>query len=106
MSTSGTSTGQPLLSLAQVCKLLSDQTRWRMLRVMSKGEMLPLPELAKRVGCSTDSLFKHLMVLRKFGMVVQRYRGLYVMAPAFLPADGATTIDLGHCVMRLDTPLA
>ena len=86
--------------------MLSDPTRWKMLRVMSKGEMLPLPELAGRVGCSVDSLFKHMMVLRGFGVVVQRYRGLYVMAPSFLPAAGATTIDFGHCVVRLDTPLA
>lgn len=93
------------MTLAQVCKLLSDPTRWKLLRVMSKGEMVPLPELAGRVGCSTDSLFKHLMVLCKAGVAVQRYRGLYVMAPAFLPAAGATTIDLGHCVVKLDTPL-
>ncbi len=105
MSTSETSSGRPALTLAQASKLLSDPMRWKLLRVMSKGERVPLPELAGRVGCSTDSLFKHLMVLREFGVVVQRYRGLYVMAPSFMPAAGATTMDLGHCVVRLDTPL-
>ncbi|MBI5683847.1 MAG: helix-turn-helix transcriptional regulator [Verrucomicrobia bacterium] len=105
MSTTGTSLGQPALSLAQVCKLLSDPTRWKLLRELCKGEMLPSSDLAKRVGCSTDMVFSHMLVFRKLGLTVQRYRGFYEIAPAFRPAAGATTIDLGHCVVKLDTPL-
>jgi hypothetical protein len=39
------------------------------------------------------------------GIAVQRYRGFFAMTPAFLPPAGSTTLDLGHCMMRLDTPL-
>jgi len=105
MSTTSTSTGTLRLSLAQVSKLLSDETRWRLLREMSKGEMLPTADLAKRTGTTPDSAYKHLIVLCQMGVAVQRYRGFFAMTPAFLPAAGATTLDLGHCVMRLDTPL-
>jgi len=93
------------LSLAQVAKLLSDPTRWRLLREMSKGEMLPIAELAQHSGCSSDSAYRHLVLLIRMGIAVLRYRGFYAMAPAYVPPAGSTTIDLGHCVVRLDTPL-
>ncbi|MCX6898101.1 MAG: winged helix-turn-helix domain-containing protein [Verrucomicrobia bacterium] len=105
MSTTNSSTGKPLLSLAQVSKLLSDETRWRLLREMSKGEMLPTADLAKRAGTTPDSAYKHLIVLNRMGVAVQRYRGFFAMTPAFLPPAGSTTLDLGHCVVKLDTPL-
>ena len=105
MSTTSTSTGTLPLSLEQVSMLLSDQTRWKLLRELSKGGLVPTTELAKRVGCSADSAYKHLVVLSQMGIAVQRYRGFYEMAPAFLPPAGSTTLHLGHCLVRLDTPL-
>jgi DNA-binding transcriptional ArsR family regulator len=105
MSTTSTSSEKLPLSVAQVSMLLSDQTRWRLLRELSKGELVPTTELAKRAGCTPDSAYKHLVVLREMGVVVQRYRGFYEMAPAFLPPAGSTTLHLGHCLVRLDTPL-
>ena len=48
---------------------------------------------------------KHLASLRKLGVVVVGYGRLYSLAPAYRPAPGATTIDLGHGAVKLDTPL-
>lgn len=72
---------------------------------MSKGEMLPTADLAKRTGTTPDSAYKHLVVLTRMGIAVQRYRGFFAMTPAFLPAAGSTTLNLGHCLLQLDTPL-
>ena len=34
------------------------------------------------------------------------YAGLYSLTPDYRPAPGATTIDFGHCLIRLDTSMS
>jgi predicted transcriptional regulator len=91
--------------LATLCRLLGAPVRWFLIRELCKGEALPLGELARRVGCSPDLTSKHLAVMRKFGLVVLYYGQLYRIAPAFQPKPGETTLDLCHCILKLDTTL-
>ncbi len=104
MNTPATPTNPPLLSRKQVCFLLSDPTRWALMVEMSKGEALPIFELARRLGRSRDVIAKHLAVLRKLGVAVVGFGHLYSMPPTLRPAPGVTTLDFGHCVVRLDVP--
>jgi hypothetical protein len=91
--------------LETLCTLLGAPVRWELIRELCKGEALPVGELARRVGCSSTLTSKHLAVLKKFGVVVIYYGQLYRIAPAFQPKPGETTLDLGHCILKLDTPL-
>jgi len=95
----------PTLNLDQMSFILGDPSRWLLLREMAKGEALPPYELAARIGRTLHGVRKHLASLRKLGVVVVGYGRLYSLAPAYRPAPGATTIDLGHGAVKLDTPL-
>ena len=103
MNGPGFLSASPLLSLDQVCRLVSDPVRWGILRELLKGEALPPLELARRVGRSRDAVSKHLGVMRRSGVVVTGFGRLYSIAPAFRAACGADgTFDLGHCLLRLE----
>ena len=93
---------QPTLKLKDAVSLLSHEARWRLLRELARGENLPLSELARRVGLAADSTSKHIATLMRLGLAQKVYGHLYVLAPAYRPAPGATTLDLGLCVLRLD----
>ena len=104
MSDPNPAPASPALSLKQTAQLLSDQARWIALRELAKGEALPVQELAARAGRSREAMSKHMIFMRRLGMVVTSYGGHYKLAPALRPAPGATTIDLGHGLIRLDAP--
>jgi predicted transcriptional regulator len=91
--------------LETLCSLLGAPVRWFLIRELCKGEALPLGELARRIGCDPSLTSKHLAVLKKHGVVAIYYGQLYRIAPAFQPRPGAATLDLGHCILKLDTPL-
>ena len=95
----------PMMPLAKLARVLSDPTRWRILRELAKGEALPVQVLAGRAGSTPNLTSKHMSVLRKAGMVVVGYGRLYQLVPEMRPAPGAMHLDLGHCHLRLDTPL-
>ncbi|MBI3882534.1 MAG: helix-turn-helix transcriptional regulator [Verrucomicrobia bacterium] len=105
MSESNIAPKAPLLSLAQVMLLLSDPARWLLMRELSRDQMLPVGELGRRIGHSPSNTSKHLLVLRRLGVVSVSYGRMYVLMPAFRPAPGTATIDFGHCVVRLDGAL-
>ena len=90
----------PLEKLAQ---LLSDPARWAILLELAKGEPLPVKELARRVGRTPDMTSKHMAVFRAAGVAVVGYGRLYQLAPGLRPEPGSTTLDLGHCLLKLDT---
>ena len=95
----------PALDLNQISFVLGDPARWLVLRELAKGEALPPVVVAARIGRTLHGVRKHLASLRKLGVVVVGYGRLYSLAPAYRPAPGATVVDLGHGVVRLDTPL-
>ncbi|MBI5685401.1 MAG: winged helix-turn-helix transcriptional regulator [Verrucomicrobia bacterium] len=89
--------------MEQVCRLLSDPTRWALIRELTKGLPLPISELAKRTGRGPDGISKHIALMRKLGVVTTSYGGHYILTPGFRPPAGATTLDFGHCTIRLTT---
>ena len=96
----------PLLGLKETVHVLNHDARWRILRELAKGEALPTTELARRIGMTFSATYRHMCLLRKRGVVVTGYGGLYSLTPAYRPVPGTATIDFGHCVMRLDTPVS
>jgi hypothetical protein len=45
---------------------------------------------------------KHLVVLRRAGLVAQGRGRLYQMQKQYLPTPGQPVVDFGHCLLRLD----
>lgn len=93
---------EPPMPLSKLCSVLGEMTRWKILRELAKGEPLPVKELARRTGRSSDVVQKHVTMLKEAKIVVQGYGRLYKLAPGIQPDAGAAVLDLGHCVIRLD----
>lgn len=103
MNEPNTATAPAPLSLKQACFLLSDPTRCLLLRELSGGEIMPVSEMARRMGRTRDSLARHVAAMLKLGIVQPAYARMYVLAPAYRPAPGTNTMALGPFVLRLDT---
>ena len=95
----------PFLCHEACCLIIGSPTRWGLIRELCKGEALPVQELARRVGRAPTLVSKHMALMRKHGVVRVGYGRLYQMAPQFLPKPGERVVDLGHAIMKLDTPL-
>ena len=95
----------PAIALDQLCRAIAEPVRWSLIRVLCQGEALPVQELARRVGRPPKIVSKHLAMLRETGVIVNCYGRLYRMAPTLQPKPGERLLDLGHCIMKLDTPL-
>lgn len=95
----------PPVPLDALAPALADPSRWRILWEIGRGEALPVHELARRIGRKPSLTSKHVGVLRKAGLIVAGYGGLYQLAPALRPPPGSQTADLGCCVLRFDRSL-
>ncbi len=91
------------IKIRQLSRVLNGQARWRILRELAKGEALPVKVLAAVAGCPPASASKHMLLLKKAGVVQSGYGRLYKLTPRFQPEPGGTRLDLGHCVLKLDT---
>ncbi len=91
----------PLPNLRRLLNAISHPLRWKLLKEMSSGEALLLPELVARVGGSPALVSRHLGVLRSAGLTQLRGR-LHSIIPAHLPVPGQPVVDFGHCLLRLD----
>lgn len=91
--------------LESIGSALSDATRWRILMELAKGAALPVGELARRTGRSSDKISKHMALLRKAGLVEKAYTTCYQLPVALRPTPGATTLDLGPCLLKLPAPV-
>ena len=96
------SSGPTSIRLDRLGLALNDSARWRILRELARGKALPVSELGRRVGRTVDSVSKHMIVLRKAGLVVSGFGRLYELAPGLQPPPGVMELDLGYCVLRLD----
>ena len=92
-----------LIKLKHLARLLNVPARWRILRELAKGEALPVKELAVRARCPAASVSKHMALMKKAGVVVVGYGRLYKLAPGVQPDAEGRRLDLGHCVLKLDT---
>jgi DNA-binding transcriptional ArsR family regulator len=85
-----------------LAKALGSPVRWKMLKELSGGEPRAIGELASAAGCNYDNAGRHLIVLRKAGLVVQGRGRLYEIPKQYLPATGQPHVDYGHCLLRMD----
>jgi hypothetical protein len=68
---------------------------------LAKGEAMPVKELARRIGKTPAMTSKHRASLRGAGLVVAKYGRIYQLIPAIMPAPGATHLDFGDCLLKL-----
>jgi DNA-binding transcriptional ArsR family regulator len=92
----------PNLPFETVLTIISNSTRWRILRELAGGSLMN-SELATRCDCAPDAMSKQLAVLRKAGLVINPRGRLFELAPQFLAAKDQRLLDLGYCTLRLDT---
>src|SRR4051812_41789210 len=77
----GTATAMPQVSeqavreLAQVFKLLSDETRLRILLYLAQNSELHVTDLCNRLGQSQPAVSHHLALLRVSGLIESRREG-------------------------------
>ena len=90
------------LTLAKLATVLFDESRWRILRELAKGEALPVMELVRRTRRTRNSVQKNMAILKDAKLVVQAYGHLYRLAPQFAVSEDGTRLDLGYCVLCLD----
>ena len=66
---------QAVRELAQVFKLLSDETRLRILFYLAQNNELHVTELCNRLGQSQPAVSHHLALLRVSGLIESRREG-------------------------------
>lgn len=66
---------QSIRDLAQVFKLLSDETRLRILVFLARHEELHVTALCERLGQSQPAVSHHLALLRVSGLIESRREG-------------------------------
>jgi DNA-binding transcriptional ArsR family regulator/protein-L-isoaspartate O-methyltransferase len=78
-----------MLELANALKLLGDDTRLRILRLVAR-EPLNVSELTSILGLAQSGISRHLSLLRKAGLVEERKEGVwtYYQAPTQLHLTG------------------
>ena len=92
----------PLPDSGRMVKAIGSPVRWKMLQELSKGEPRTIGELASAAGCNYDNAGRHLIVLRKAGLVVQGRGRLYQIPKQYLSTSGQPHVDYGHCLLRMD----
>ena len=66
---------QAVRELAQVCKLLSDETRLRILFYLAQNNEIHVTDLCNRLGQSQPAVSHHLALLRVSGLIESRREG-------------------------------
>jgi len=79
-----------MIELANALKLLGDDTRLRILRLVAR-EPLNVSELTSILGLAQSGISRHLSLLRKAGLVEERKEGVwtYYQAPSRVQITGA-----------------
>jgi DNA-binding transcriptional ArsR family regulator len=93
----------------EVLKAVAVPMRYAVLRVLADGSYPPVVDLAKKVGCNTDLMGRHLKLMQKAGLVVRVRdsdgRSKYYQIPSqfrSLTPEGGRVLDFGSVVLRLD----
>ena len=89
------------LSLDLVITAISDRTRWRMLDELLKEDALTSAELGRRVGIPMSNASKHMLQLKRCGLVTRGFGNVYRIPEAFR-IPGQRALDFGAVVVRLD----
>lgn len=95
-----TATGMPEVSdqivreLAQVFKLLSDETRLRILLYLAQNEEMHVTQLCNRLGQSQPAVSHHLALLRVSGLIESRREGKHNFYSVRSDHFGELLVDL------------
>lgn len=92
----------PKLEFSHVLTMLSNRVRWQILAELLKEPGLPCMIIAKRVRATEQNTFRHLDLLREWGILEKGFGSLYKIAERFRVPD-EMSVDLGVIKLRLDT---
>ena len=99
----------PLAKPETLLKMLGERMRWRVLRVLADGSQPSVQDLARRTGCHSDLMSRHLKRMRLAGMIREvrsptgnrRYHHYEVPAEyRHTTPNGRRVIDYGAVVLR------
>jgi DNA-binding transcriptional ArsR family regulator len=90
----------PTIALDDLLAVISNLSRWKLLRELPSGEPFMVLELAERVRLSPDVVSKHLALFRHAGIVLKGRNRLYQLAPQFLADKTNRVLDFGWCLLR------
>jgi len=96
----GTLTAMPAVSdqsvreLAQVFKLMSDETRLRILLYLAQNQELHVTDLCNRLGQSQPAVSHHLALLRVSGLIESRREGKHNFYSVRADHFGELLVDL------------
>ncbi len=85
---------QAVRDLAQVFKLLSDETRLRILLYLAQNQELHVTDLCSRLGQSQPAVSHHLALLRVAGLIESRREGKHNFYSVRADFFGEMLIDL------------
>ena len=89
--------------LGALCRLLGDEARLRLLRVLA-AERLNVTELTAVLGLAQSGVSRHLGLLKEAGLVEESREGGYVYYAAASPNGDALRADVWTVVQQsLDT---
>jgi ArsR family transcriptional regulator len=68
------------ISIASVFKVLGDQTRGKIIRMLASNadEVFCVSDIAKKIGISQPAVSQHIRVLKSIGLLVENRRGFRV----------------------------
>ena len=90
------------LDLDTMLTVISAKARWRILALLAGGEGYAIGELGHALGLTYPAAYQHVSTLVSAGLIVRGRGTLYQIAPAWKPAPGVRTLDLGYCLLRFD----
>jgi DNA-binding transcriptional ArsR family regulator len=85
---------QAVRELAQVFKLLSDETRLRILLYLAQNQELHVTDLCNRLGQSQPAVSHHLALLRVSGLIEARREGKHNFYSVRKDHFGELLVDL------------
>lgn len=85
---------QSIRDLAQVFKLLSDETRMRILVYLAQSQELHVTDLCNRLGQSQPAVSHHLALLRVSGLIESRREGKHNFYSVRSDYFGELLVDL------------
>jgi DNA-binding transcriptional ArsR family regulator len=92
-----------MISLEDALSAIANPRRWRILAELAGGEQLMVAEIAERTRQSAAAISKHMAVLRQTRVVVQGRNRLYQLDPRLIVDKSQHLIDLGWCLLRMNT---
>jgi predicted transcriptional regulator len=105
MKSAKDASNRPAIPLRTLQRAVSDPTRWKIFDTLrQRGPMTP-KLVTQAVGAPISNISKHLVFLRKVGLLEQRMGKVYAIPEVFM-VPGERALDFGAIVIRFDVPEA